>query len=88
MNHVLSPLSTDASSVSRSDATHDAANSPERGGITDLLHDIRQPLSVIESLAYYLELTSTDNKTCTYLRQIRAMVCQANQILGQAKVSH
>ena len=47
----------------------------------DLAHEIRQPLSVIESLAYYLELTSTDEKTRVHLQRIQAMVLQANLIL-------
>lgn len=52
---------------------------------TDLAHDLRQPLSVIESLAYYLELMSTDEKTSGYLRKIQAMVFEANEILEQTR---
>ena len=47
----------------------------------DLAHEVRQPLSVIESLAYYLELTSTDEKARVHLQRIQAMVLQANLIL-------
>jgi hypothetical protein len=36
---------------------------------------------VIESLAYYLELTSKDEGACVHLRQIQSMVHQANRIL-------
>ena len=50
----------------------------------EIIHELRQPLGVIDSLAYYLELTSADEKICTHLEQIRAMVSQANCILERA----
>lgn len=49
--------------------------------LNDLAHELRQPLGVIESLAYYLELTSGDDSACAHLRRIQAMVAQANTIL-------
>jgi len=49
--------------------------------LDDLAHEVRQPLSVIESLAYYLELTCTDEKTRAHLQRIQAMVLQASLIL-------
>jgi hypothetical protein len=39
---------------------------------------------VIESLAYYLELTSVDEKACARLKQIQAMVSEVNRILERA----
>lgn len=53
----------------------------------DLIHELRQPLGIIDSLAYYLELTATDEKCCTHLQQIRAMVSQVNRILEHASHS-
>ncbi len=50
----------------------------------EIIHELRQPLGVIDSLAYYLELTSVDEKVYTHLAQIRAMVSQANGILERA----
>ncbi len=50
----------------------------------EIIHDLRQPLGVIDSLAYYLELTAADEKMCGPLEQIRAMVSQANGILERA----
>ena len=50
----------------------------------EIIHELRQPLGVIDSLAYYLELTAADEKICTHLEQIRAMVSQANGILERA----
>ena len=52
--------------------------------LQDVLHELRQPLGVIESLAYYLELTSTDERTSNHLQRIQAMVVQANGILERA----
>jgi signal transduction histidine kinase len=50
----------------------------------EIIHELRQPLGVIDSLAYYLELTAADEKLCEHLEQIRAMVSQANGILERA----
>jgi len=50
----------------------------------EIIHELRQPLSVIDSLAYYLELTAADEKIYAHLDQIRAMVSQANRILERA----
>jgi signal transduction histidine kinase len=47
----------------------------------EIIHELRQPLGVIDSLAYYLELTTADEKIFAHLKQIRAMVSQADRIL-------
>lgn len=52
--------------------------------LEELIHDIRQPLGAIDSLAYFLELTSTDDQASTQLKRIRAMVLQANRILEKS----
>lgn len=52
--------------------------------LEELIHDIRQPLGAIDSLAYFLELTSIDDQASTQLKRIRAMVVQANRILEQS----
>ncbi|HEX4170217.1 MAG TPA: histidine kinase dimerization/phospho-acceptor domain-containing protein [Bryobacteraceae bacterium] len=67
-------------------SSHDLQNDPPETStrpvsIDELAHDLRQPLSAIESLAYYLEMTSTDDHLCKYLEHIRAMVNRANFIL-------
>ncbi len=68
---------------------------PDRGSVAnqhsntidELTHELRQPLSIIEALAYYLELTTTDEAVSGHLRQIQAMVLQANRILSKASNS-
>ena len=55
--------------------------------LQELTHEIRQPLGVIDSLAYYLELTTTDDCMCIHLQRIRGMVAQASRILERARDS-
>lgn len=55
--------------------------------LEELIHDIRQPLGAIDSLAYFLELTCIDDQACTQLERIRSMVAQANRILEQSAKS-
>jgi hypothetical protein len=54
----------------------------------EIIHELRQPLGVIDSLAYYLELTAADEKLYAHLEQIRAMVSQAHHILERASNTH
>ena len=80
--HVLSPISTPSESLMESDL--DKLSLPlQQSTLDELVHELRQPLSVIESLAYFLELTSEDDKACRHLQQIQAMVLQTNQILAK-----
>ena len=57
---------------------------PNTPSMEDLVHELRQPLGVIESLAYYLQLISPDERMSAHLQRIQAMVLQANRILEQA----
>lgn len=56
----------------------------DRVRMEELAHELRQPLSAIESLAYYLEITATDEQTRVRLEQIRFLVERTNRILNQA----
>ncbi len=53
----------------------------------ELAHDLRQPLSTIELLAYFLEMTTQDDRVCHHLEQIRQMVTRANRILDHASAT-
>ena len=75
----------------RQDATHARGNrkSSEIAGVSpaaldDLVHDLRQPLSTIESLAYFLEITSLDDTVRGHLQRIQAMVSRAHAILDRS----
>jgi hypothetical protein len=52
--------------------------------LEDLIHELRQPLGVIDSLAYYLQLRDENEQSCVHLRRIREMVLQAGLILERA----
>ena len=83
MNPVLLLTSQSQQDVSLAERDFRSGCAPSLRGTSfdDLAHDLRQPLSVIEALAYYLEITSGDEKVCAHLQRIRAMVSQANSIL-------
>lgn len=73
--------------VSTCASTNSGLGKPEfASGVVsdDLAHDLRQPLGAIEALAYYLELTSSDEKTRYQAQQIQSMVKKANRILSGA----
>src|ERR1700751_2618965 len=40
----------------------------------ELIHELRQPLSTIESLAYFIELPTTEDKICAHMQKIRDML--------------
>jgi signal transduction histidine kinase len=66
-------------------STPDACSAASPASVLDeMAHEIRQPLSVIESLAYYLEMISSDEVTAGHLRRIQSMVVQANRVLCKA----
>jgi signal transduction histidine kinase len=50
----------------------------------DLIHELRQPLSTIDALAYFLEITSADDAVRAHLQRIQAMVSRAHGILDRS----
>lgn len=73
--------SSEDGSVIRSELHEGRLSAQNSIAVDELVHEIRQPLSVIESLAYYLELTSADEMVRGHVKRIQAMVLEANQIL-------
>lgn len=53
-------------------------------GLEDLIHELRQPLSTIENLAFYLQLVSSDSTVCGHSERIQELVAEANRILEHA----
>lgn len=51
--------------------------------LEDLVHELRQPLGIIESIAFFLEITAEDEQLCGHLQRIQTMVLRANDILDQ-----
>jgi hypothetical protein len=80
------PFTPQDGSVTGSDLDPHPAD-PKTLSLDEFVHEIRQPLGVIESLAYYLELTSTDEKVNAHSRRIQLMVLQVNRILERACAS-
>ena len=52
----------------------------------NLVHDLRQPLSAIESIAYYLELTIPPDQVQTrvYVSRLQELVMEASTTLSAA----
>lgn len=80
----------DATPARGSKGTEGAGVTP--AALDDLVHDLRQPLSTIESLAYLLEITSLDDAVRGHLQRIQQMVSHAHGILdrscGGARARH
>ena len=56
--------------------------------VRDFIHDMRQPLSSIEAIAYYLEMTlpAEQLQARQYMRRLQQLVDEANTILHHAAV--
>ena len=68
-------------SQARENARDICADLQKPSEMNELVHELRQPLEVIESLAFYLELVSEEQQVFEHLRTIRSMVGRANRIL-------
>jgi signal transduction histidine kinase len=62
-----------------------AGPAPEEA-VRDFIHDLRQPLSSIEAIAYYLEMTlpAEQQQARHYMRRLQQLVYEANSILQHA----
>jgi signal transduction histidine kinase len=54
--------------------------------VRELVHDLRQPLSSIEAIAYYLEMTlpADQLEARQYMRRLQQLVDQTSEILERA----
>jgi hypothetical protein len=65
----------------------EAPSAPAREeAVRDFIHDLRQPLSSIEAIAYYLEMTlpAGQNEARQYMRRLQQLVEEASVILQDA----
>jgi nitrogen-specific signal transduction histidine kinase len=67
-------------------STRCGSASMDQAAVGELVHELRQPLSTIECLAYYLEITCADESVCEQVRRIQRLVSQANRILEETYV--
>ena len=67
--------------------THVAPDSAE-DSVRNLVHELRQPLSSIEAIAYYLEMTlpAEQAQARQYMRTIQDLVAQASSLVHSAAV--
>ena len=54
--------------------------------VRDLIHDLRQPLSSIDAIAYYLEMTLPPDliQARLYMRRLQQLVDQTSSVLQDA----
>ena len=80
-------MSAAAAVLIESPAYLEAVPAPARAvDVRDFIHDLRQPLSSIEAIAYYLEMTlpAEQPEARQYMRRLQQLVDQANTILQRA----
>jgi len=58
--------------------------------VRELIHDLRQPLSSIEAIAYYLEMTlpAGQSQARHYMHRLQELVERSNEILTQAAADY
>jgi signal transduction histidine kinase len=67
----------------------ESTSAPARDEVVrDFIHDLRQPLSSIEAIAYYLEMTlpAEQLQARQYMLRLQQLVEEANSILHHAAV--
>jgi signal transduction histidine kinase len=66
--------------------TMTSASSRKDELVRELIHDLRQPLSSIEAIAYYLEMTLPPEQieARLYMRRLQQLVDQTSSILEDA----
>jgi signal transduction histidine kinase len=57
-----------------------------RAAVQELVHELRQPLSSIEAIAYYVEMTLPPEllQARQYMHRLQELVAQAESVLGSA----
>lgn len=71
----------DANSTDGSEFPNSGANPVN---LDELIHELRQPLGVIESLTYFIELTTTDECIAPRLEHIQSMLVKIHHLLENA----
>jgi len=69
----------------RSEETNVCLTDSTAAMIDELAHELRQPLSAIEHIAFLLEMSATDGKAVAYIEQIQDLIEQANRVLEKAR---
>ena len=79
-------MSSHAVAVAPSTVLKSSMQELSEDSVLRLAHDLRQPLSTIEAIAYYLELTLPAHQleARRYLARLRETVEESNSILSNA----
>jgi signal transduction histidine kinase len=79
------PAYTEVSSFREEASVAIAIASPEER-LRELVHELRQPLSSIEAIAYYLEMTlpAGQFEARQYMSQLQRLVAETNSILERS----
>jgi signal transduction histidine kinase len=90
MNNVVSELALPRQDVNlgRGTAKSNQLVGANPTALDDLVHELRQPLSAIDSLAYFLEITASDETVRAHLQRIQTMVSRAHCILDRSGDLH
>jgi signal transduction histidine kinase len=78
---IPTPLSPQGAFLARDPAQRAECSGAPTSPLQELAHELRQPLGTIESIAYYLQITSSDEKLNLQLGHIQALVNEASDIL-------
>jgi signal transduction histidine kinase len=86
MNQIFDAVSAHGQDalLSPLDLTPPQIREPNASSLEELAHELRQPLGVIESIAYFLEITTDNEQLSGHMQRIQAMVLQVNRILDGA----
>ena len=84
MNTVVSSFTDLLPDVDPADGTDIFISGVNPVNLDELIHELRQPLGVIESLTYFIELTTTDEKIAPRLEHIQCMLAKVHHMLENA----
>jgi hypothetical protein len=84
MNTAVSPFKAFLPDVEPAGDTDVFSAGADPVNLDELVHELRQPLGAIESLAYFIELTTTDEKILPRLELIQSMLGKVHHMLENA----
>lgn len=84
MNTVVSPFTALLQDADPLKVTESPRSGVNPVNLDELIHELRQPLSVIESLTYFIELSTTDENISSRLEHIQSMLEKVHQMLEDA----
>jgi hypothetical protein len=84
MNTVVAPFNALRRDANSADGNEYLLSGANPVNLDDLIHELRQPLGVIESLTHFIELTTTDECIAPRLEHIQSMLVKVHGMLEDA----